>query len=351
MEAASVGSFAVRRTRRIGAWCLMLAVLMILVGGAWTPLHTPHRLPGQVGRPDLAASKLAGTNTTAFTVNATDRPSYTPNSIEVPDKAPFTVKVVNVGLFNHTFTLLKTPGVSLATNMTPTEVDQAVNGNGTFANDTLAPGGSVVVNLTLTPTFPNGSTEVSYEFLSVIPYQFQAGMYGFINVTASTPVGPPQVVFLNASSALQFIPSQIGVLPTELPVEIHVGVGVIGALAHTFTVDPVPNDTAINPSNYATYLQGHPPPAGGNVNLNPGNGITWANFTLSKPGIYTFLCEIPGHYAAGMNGSLYVGVPLPPPSVPPSTALVEPILLGIAGGLVVVGSILIAVAYYQGRFH
>ena len=175
-------------------------------------------------------------------------------------------------------------------------------------------------------------------------------MYGFLNVTASTPVAPAQVVFLNASSALQFIPAQLGVLPSAFPVEVHVGVGVIGALAHTFTVDPVPNDTAINPSNFAAYLQAHPPPPGGNVNLNPGNGFTWANFTLSKAGIYTFLCEVQGHYAAGMNGSLYVGIASPPPAVAPSTALVEPILLGIAGGLVAVGSILVAVAYYQGRF-
>ena len=53
MEAASVGSFAVRRTRRLGVWCLVVAVLTLAVGATWTPLHTPHLLPGQLGRPDL----------------------------------------------------------------------------------------------------------------------------------------------------------------------------------------------------------------------------------------------------------------------------------------------------------
>lgn len=42
----------------------------------------------------------------------------------------------------------------------------------------------------------------------------------------------------------------------------------------------------------------------------PGETVT-ASFTAPDPGQYTFLCNFPGHYAAGMHGTMTVAPPEP----------------------------------------
>jgi hypothetical protein len=106
----------------------------------------------------------------------------------------------------------------------------------------------------------------------------------------------------------------------------------------------------MNPSNFAQYLAANPPPAGANVSVSaPTGSFVWANFTLTKAGVYQFICEIPGHYANGMNGSLYINVPIPK-VVAPATAIVMPGVLGVGAGLVAVGIVLVVGVTYQGRF-
>lgn len=48
----------------------------------------------------------------------------------------------------------------------------------------------------------------------------------------------------------------------------------------------------------------------------PGQTVT-AEFTAPAPGQYTFLCNFPGHYAAGMHGTMTV---TPPPALPTPAA-------------------------------
>ncbi|HTT26673.1 MAG TPA: hypothetical protein VMH90_06925, partial [Thermoplasmata archaeon] len=103
------------------------------------------------------------------------------------------------------------------------------------------------------------------------------------------------------------------------------------------------------PGNFTQYFQAHPPAASVDVPTQPG-AFVWANFTLKSPGTYEFICNVPGHFTAGMFGFLYVGVPLPPPVIPPSTAIVSVWILYSGGGLLGVGGILAAAGLLVGRF-
>jgi uncharacterized cupredoxin-like copper-binding protein len=341
-----VESVSNRRRRLLGIFAVIVGIALILTASSGTVSHELAPATSETSRPAVEA---LGTPTTV-TVNTTDTPSYQPNAISASEGTVLSIHVVNVGLFNHSFTVLATPNVRVPTNVTPTQLNAIVHANGTLANVTVAPGTSTWVNLTLNVSVPAGKVQNSYEILSIVPFQFQAGMSGYLNVTSSTPTGPAQVLFLNGTDQLHWIPNALGVENVTLPVRIDVGVGRLGATPHTWTLDPNPNSTVMNPSNFQQYLAANPPPAGANVSVNtPLGSFTWANFTLTKLGVYNFICEIPGHYANGMNGSLFVNVPIPKVSSP-STAIVMPGVLAVGAGLVGVGVVLVVAVSYQGRF-
>jgi len=108
-------------------------------------------------------------------------------------------------------------------------------------------------------------------------------------------------------------------------------------------------DVNLTPGNFSSYFSVHAPLASVTVPTTPGQ-VIWANFTIPKAGVYQFVCEIPGHFAAGMVGYLYVGVAPPAVAPPPSTAIVEPILLLGGGALLGIGAFLALSASLVGRF-
>ena len=59
-------------------------------------------------------------------------------------------------------------------------------------------------------------------------------------------------------------------------------------------------DTDYVPASMKAQVVGHTPLAG------PGETVETTLTVPSKPGTYTFLCSFPGHYAAGMKGTLTV---------------------------------------------
>jgi uncharacterized cupredoxin-like copper-binding protein len=322
--------------------CLILSVTLVLLSSALGAGRATGPGAPEWARPDV----IPLTAPTNVAISLTDTPSFDPNNLTVANGTAVSFSLKNVGTLNHTFALLKTPNLIIPRNVTPQQLDAMV-ANATWVNYPLTPGASAGFNVTFTAPFTNGSSLATFEYLSTVPYQYQSGMFGYVNVT-SAPKGPPQVLFLNGTGSYQWVPQDLGVSVTSLPVSIAVLAGDIGGLDHTWTLDPTPNDTAINPSTWPSVLAAHPPPPGANVTLSGGGASTWANFTLTKPGIYTFICTIPGHYANGMNGSLYVNVPIPT-VVTPSSALVNPALLAGAGGLFVAGVILVAVAAFKKR--
>lgn len=292
-----------------------------------------------VGYAHAAAPTLAPTLTVV--VNLTDAPAFSPQFLEVAAGSTIDLHLANVGQFNHTFTLAKTPNVRLSPTASPAEVYQYFRQNGVLANVSLGPGKNGWANL----TFNASSALSSFEFVSVVPYQFQAGMWGLLNVTS---VGPGLLLSDNTTDSLRFIPSALGASPTHYPTVLDVLVTNEGSLGHTFTMAAQAN-VSLSPTNFTAYFDQHPPLVSASVPSGVGATV-WANFTIGGPGIYEYVCEIDDHFASGMYGFLYVGVPVPAVPSPPSTAIVETWVLVGSAVLVGIGVALAAVAAFTGRF-
>ena len=275
------------------------------------------------------------------TVNLTDRPSFTPQFVSVPAGFSVSLHLVNVGIYPHTFTLCATPGARLLAGWSPIQVDSFFAKNGTLANVSLAPGAQGWANLTF------NSTEAldTFEFASVVPYQFQSGMWGLLNVTSTVP---GVELSENTTDSLSFVPNVLSASPPHYPIVVAVLVTNEGNFGHTFTIAPQSN-VSLTPNNFTSYFAAHPPLVSANVPGLPG-GTVWANFTIFGPGVYEYICEISGHFANGMYGFFYVGVPVPAPPPAPSTAIVDSWVLVGSAILLSVGVIFAALSSLAGRF-
>jgi uncharacterized cupredoxin-like copper-binding protein len=281
--------------------------------------------------------------TTVANLTLTDAPAFEPSGISAVAGGAVDVFLKNVGSYPHTFTVSTVANQTLNRSWTPTELSAFFHANGSRANVSVAPGTSVWSNFTVPPD----SAGASFEFVSLVPYQFQAGMSGFLNVTGGSSAGAVRLTDQTAGAGLAFVPGILQANATGYPVTIDIAVANLGSTAHTWTLVPQA-DVNLTPGNFSSYFQAHPAAANVNVPTTPGT-VVWANFTVPKAGVYQFLCEIPGHFAAGMVGDLYVGIPAPAPAATLSDALVEPILLVGAGALIGVGVVLAAAASLVGR--
>ncbi|HTT73083.1 MAG TPA: hypothetical protein VMG99_02885 [Thermoplasmata archaeon] len=280
-------------------------------------------------------------STLAVPINMTDAPAFVPSGANVPAGATVAFTLQNQGNYSHSFTLSAVPNFKLSPSWTPTQVDAFFQQNGSLANVTVAPHSTASANV----SFPATDALDAFEFVSIVPYQFQAGMSGVINVTSTGPGLEVQEGTVNTPA---FVPNELAANASHFPVVVNVLVTNQGTLPHTFTVVPQSNVT-ITYSNFTSYFQQHAPLANVNVPASTG-GSVWANFTVGAAGIYMYICEIPGHFQAGMFGLLYVGIPPPPAPPAPSTAIVQGWILVGAGALLAVGISLAAVTAYVGRF-
>jgi len=323
--------------RRPGPWLLAGLVLAgIALPGGLAQAHLVRSAPTVgYGRP-------LATGPTTFSVSLTDAPSYTPRLLNatVSGAVTITVNLANSGSLDHTFTLvnLSQSGVILNRSWTPQELDQYFVANGTLANVNLSAHGTGVATI----SFPAPTTFESFEFVSTIPYQFQDGMWGFLNLT---PVGPTLALEENTTTALQFVPNVLSAGPGITgAVTFDVRVINLGSLSHTFTVEAQSNHTLTSVGWFKT----HAPLVNKTVPAVAG-GAVWANFTVPGVGVYEYACTIAGHFQAGMYGFLYVGVPVPPAPPTPSTAIVAvPVLIG-SGVLLGIGCVLALGSAYIGR--
>jgi len=323
----------VRPWRRAAPWILAAVFLSAtgLPAAAGAFGHLPSVPVVGYARPAAAVP---------LTVNMTDTPRYTPAFLSVGAGTNATFHLVNQGQFTHTFTLLAHPNHVLNTSWTPAQVDQYVTQNGTLANVSVAAGGQA----NATVAFNLSTAFDSFEFVSVVPYQFQAGMIGFVNITSSA-VG--LVTSENTTDIPAFAPDVLAANSSHYPFNLDVLVTNTGNLGHTFTVSSQTNTTV--PLSFATFFQQYPPLV--SVQVPGGAGSTvWANFTVAGPGVFQYICEVSGHYASGMSGELYVGVPVPPQPAAPSTAIIQSWILVGSGVLLGVGITLATVTAYMGRF-
>lgn len=327
------------RARRAALALAVAAGLLFLAG--W-PLAAPIARAANEARHLEWGTELHPAATTAtFLVNATDAPAFGPSALHGPAAGSnVSVKVHNIGVYPHSFTVAKVAGFLLDRNWSPSELNAWFNANGSLANVSVAPGATAWANFSL----PASSVGEFFEFVSVVPYQFQAGMAGILSVAAG---GPSVKLAEQATATFQFLPNVLIVNATKYPVVVEVDITDVGALQHTWTLSALP-DVFVTPGNFSSYFTQHPPLA--NVQISNAGTTYNATFTLGGPGVYEYLCTIPGHFANGMNGTLWVGIQPPPPPAPLSTAIVEEgVLLG-AGGLLGAAVLLAFASNYVGRF-
>ncbi len=271
------------------------------------------------------------------TVNVTDN-GYEPSALNVSLNTTLSLHLVNVGTVTHTFTVDATPNQVIPANITPAKLLALfAPANASLVNLTLAPGQAGYWNHTFrTLTDPAGD---SYEFLSLASggYQFKAGLFGFLTVGAGV-VGPHQVVFLNATGSITFVPSILIAAP-GLPIVFEVGIQ--GALSHTFTLDSIPNDTGLSNSfsnaQLLAYFVSNPPLVDDPLTPNAPPVVTAPITMPASHGIYEYVCTVPGHFP-GMQGRVYVGVTPQPPNAVPVVGQVVQVGLFVVAAVVLAGA-------------
>jgi uncharacterized cupredoxin-like copper-binding protein len=329
-----------RRTpvRRILPW----AIAALLLAGIGVPATAAAAHIVRVA--PLVGTARPAANTTVVSVNLTDRPAFDPAALSTAEGTTLAVHLENVGNFSHTFTVVRAPDVHLNASWTPTQLDAFFRANGSLANVSVAPGTSAWANLSF-----NASTGFdTFEFVSVVPYQFQAGMVGEITISSTAPGLELSENTSVSGSNYEFLPNVLSANPAKFPVNLDVLVTNLGSFSHTFTLAPQSNVT-LTVGNYSGYFAAHTPLVSANVPAGSGTTV-WANFTIKTPGVYMYICLIPGHFAGGMSGLLYVGVPVPPAPPAPSTAIVEKWVLVGSGILLGVGLLIAALSALVGRF-
>ncbi|MCI4341869.1 MAG: plastocyanin/azurin family copper-binding protein [Thermoplasmata archaeon] len=327
-----------RGLRRAAGTCGVLGLLLLAIG---LPLAAPIAEATQRGaalsleyaRPAAAPASVG------YWLNLTDAPAFVPARLVGAEAgALVTVHLNNTGSLNHSFTLVRSANVVLNRSWDPEQLQHFFSTNGSLANVSAAPGRSASVSFTLPTTLG-----ASYEFTSLVPYQFQAGMLGFLNVSAGA--GTPLTE--QTTDQLKFLPDALVVNATSYPITIDVQITNGGSFAHTWTLVAQAN-VFPTPQNYSNYFGKHAPLANAAIN-SPGQ-VVWANFSIPAQGEYEYLCTTSGHFAAGMNGTLFVGVQPPALSPPLSTALVQVDVLAGAGLLLGVGVVLATATNFMGRF-
>ena len=335
------------RRRWNGARLVRVALALLVTGGLlltatiMAPITMPFTV--DIGNPiGFAHTHPApAAATTTVVLNMTDAPAFVPSAFTVNAGSNVTIDLHNLGNYTHTFTLLNRTqaNVTLSTSLTPAQLNAYFNENGSTINESVAPG----ANATVTYSVPLSSYAFSLEYVSVVPYQFQAGMYGTLSVRPT--IGGNATLSDNTTNSLSFVPDVLDLNTSGMhfPINVTIAVTNLGTLIHTFSLVPQPG-VNVTPTNFTSYFRVHP--ALVNVSVTGAGGT--GSFLMGGPGVYMYICEEPGHFASGMYGFLYVDVPVPTGSVL-SSSIVYAWVLAAALGIVALGVVLSFAAAYIGR--
>ncbi len=333
------------RTLRRGAVASLVAavVLLAVVLPLVAPVAHAEELGRELGMPHLSAPAAVAPHVNV-TINTTDVPAFVPNAIHATAGQNLTITLVNSGTFNHTFTLSPNGTENFPRNWSPAQLSAYFSAHTPLVNISMPANSMTKVNVSVNASMAGGD----FEFVSLVPYQFQAGLYGYLNVTP--PVSSTLTFYVNASDSYKFVSDTLdGSSVTKFPVSVTVFLGTLGVLSHTFTLSALPNYN-LSTANYTTFFAQHVPLVNIPVPLSAGT-YNNGSFIINAPGYYEFICSIQGHFANGMFGFLYVGIPVVEPYVPViSTAIVQSEVLIGGGSLLGIGVVLAVAAGIAGRF-
>lgn len=330
MPHLSTARLACRLRARRGA-VSAIVLLPLLLGAALLPLASHEGALGSSQQLGVAHSVASPAIALNVTMNDT-APGFYWSTDVVSSNTTVDVLLHNNGSSTHSFSLYNVSGYVFPTSPYPSPAQV----NKTWANQS-SPGPNIWLPAGGWTNFSFVMTDPGvYEVLSLYPWQFQSGFYTFLHVL---PAGSAtkQYAFTNTTSDLTFTPNILVVQP-NIPVVFEVTAQGAG---HTFTLDGCSNDSAIVtgvslPSS-DPCLGASPTYSAAIVNLAINTlGQTYASApVILKPGIYWFMCTVPGHFAAGMWGKVYVGIPQTPAGSTPSvTNVIQYAYLGLAATVI-----------------
>jgi uncharacterized cupredoxin-like copper-binding protein len=323
----------------LAASLLLLAVVLPLVA----PIARASHAGQELGQPHISAAPAVPSHVNV-TINTSAAPAFVPNAIHATAGQNLTITLHNNGTYNHTFTLSSNGTEQFPLNWSPTQLSAYFTAHPPLLNVTMAAHSTNTVNLSVNSTMAGGH----FEFVSLVPYQFQAGLYGFLNVTP--PITTEMTFYVNASNSLVFVSDELNASTvTAFPFGVTVFFGNLGSLSHTFTLSPLPNYN-LSSANFTTFFTQHLPLVSIPVPTSTGT-YNNGSFVITAPGYYEFICTIPGHFASGMFGFLYAGVPEPAPVIPVvlSSAIVQSEVLIGGGSLLGIAVVLAVAAWIAGR--
>lgn len=125
---------------------------------------------------------------------------------------------------------------------------------------------------------------------------FAAGEPGDKNL----PARRIEIVMRETPTGMAFTPDQLSVSKDE---QVEFVLENKGALEHEFVLDTASGNQRHKLTMEKTPEMEHEEP--NEIRLDPGHETTFL-WRFTKPGTFEFACLIPGHYEAGMHGTLIV---------------------------------------------
>jgi uncharacterized cupredoxin-like copper-binding protein len=241
-----------------------------------TPSAAPAPTP--TVEPAAALTFTPGTKAAPRVVNLTadDRLNFTPGLVQAAVGETVTFRIHNVGKAVHEFMIGPLTAAFADKEGTPEVAD-------------IGPGSTG--NLTF--TF-NGSGP--FAFACHAPGHFEHGMAGYVQLVGpgAPAVGTranPRVVHLDMTDALAFDPNQIAVAPGETVKFVLTNSGTV---VHEFQVGPA-DKVAADAVDGTVVIEKD------ELDQGSTNAIV---YTFNTTAAYAFACHEPGHYEAGMKGTV-----------------------------------------------
>jgi Uncharacterized copper-binding protein len=135
-----------------------------------------------------------------------------------------------------------------------------------------------------------------YAFACHEPGHFEAGMFGYIvvvgpDVPAVGTVAQPRLVEVDASDALKFDPAEVSLAKGETVTFLLTN---LGTVTHEFAIGPAGKVDADEIDG--TIVK--------EADEIAGHHLKTVTYTFDGAGPFAFACHVPGHFEAGMRGTI-----------------------------------------------
>lgn len=292
-------------------WCMLsgMGLLIVLAGCSRADPSLIGRLPDQP--PPGESAPAEGPTVAQVAADANGQLAYQQQALNGPADAEFTVNFNNPAGIDHNWVLAE-PGQEDAI----ARAAQATGGNpegiqGVIAGGAPIQGSSEEITV---PARPAGE----YTYLCTVPGHFAAGMRGVLTLGGPAPGGEPgttetaepageggaPAVATDPSGALQFQQTELEAAAGQ---PFSVQFENPSPLQHNWVLVEPGQEDAVAAAGAATNgnVQGAAGViAAGNV-LNGGESEA-IDVRAVEAGAYSYICTVPGHYTAGMRGTLTV---------------------------------------------